>query len=68
MAKLPPPVFAIWPSTFIISELNNRDAPGGKCWPIATEADLYEMTGGFGNNAVCASFHYGPECRNDLGA
>ena len=75
-AKLPPPTFRIWPSSFLISEENNRDT--GKCWPVATEIDLYEVAGGFngqpqldtglGLNQLCASYHWGTQCFVDLGA
>ena len=73
-AKLPPPLFRTWPSSFLISNTSMRDT--GTCWPLATEIDLYEVAGGFGGdavtglgrNAMCASFHYGRECFVDLGA
>jgi hypothetical protein len=72
-AKLPPPTFRVWPAGFALSTLNRRDEAGGVCWPIATEADLYEVAGGFdafgglGQNALCASYHWGYTCRDDLG-
>ena len=75
-ARLPPPTFRVWPSSFLLSELNVKDTK--KCWPLATEIDLYEVAGGFDNdlqantglglNALCASYHYGPACFVDAGA
>ena len=73
-ALLPPPTFRVWPSSFLISEKNNRDT--GLCWPLATEIDLYEVAGGFagaantqlGLNNLCASYHWGNQCFIDLGA
>jgi beta-glucanase (GH16 family) len=64
-AKLPPPLFRTWPSSFLIANTSMRDT--GTCWPLATEIDLYAVTG-LGRNAMCASFHYGRECFVDLGA
>ena len=74
---LPPPAHPlppsqIWPAGWAISTENMRDK--GKCWPLTTEIDLYEVAGGFqgapgglGANANCASYHWGTSCFNDLG-
>ena len=74
-ALLPPPTFRVWPSSFLISDKNNRDT--GLCWPLSTEIDLYEVAGGFsgsgqldtglGTNALCGSYHWGTQCFADLG-
>jgi len=71
-AALPPPSFRMWPSGFLISDQNKHDT--GLCWPLATEIDMYEVAGGFdgggglGSNAMCASYHWGTQCFNDLGS
>ena len=73
-AKLPEPLFRMWPSSFLLSQENNLDQ--GKCWPLSTEIDLYEVAGGFGgdantglgSNAMCSSYHWGNQCFVDLGA
>jgi beta-glucanase (GH16 family) len=65
-ARLPQPRFRVWPSAFLNSQRNRRDQ--GLCWPIANEIDMYEVAGGFGGNSMCGSYHWGYECRRDLGA
>ena len=64
-SKIPPPVNRIWPAVWIIEAANDRDR--GKCWPIAEEADIYEMTGGLGTSPICGSMHWGYECNVDRG-
>lgn len=72
-AKLPPPSFRAWPSSFLIADSNKLDT--GVCWPLSTEIDMYEVAGGFGSdtsglgsNAMCSSYHWGTSCFQDEGA
>lgn len=68
-SRLPPAVERIWPAAWVIDAANNRDGLTGEplCWPLATELDIYEMTGGFGDSACCASVHHGTTCDVDRG-
>ena len=65
-AALPPAwVRRIWPAAWLLDFDNKRDT--GFCWPLSTEADIYEMTGGLGTSPICGSVHWGYECNVDKG-
>ena len=68
-SRLPPAVERIWPAAWVIDAANNRDGLTGAplCWPKSVELDIYEMTGGLGDSACCASVHHGVDCDVDLG-
>ena len=68
-SRFPPAVERIWPAAWVIAAANNRDGLTGPstCWPLTTELDIYESTGGLGRADACASVHHGVACNVDLG-
>jgi beta-glucanase (GH16 family) len=60
-ARIKPPreLPNVWPTFWTISDLFPH------CWPSGGEIDILERVGGFRNDSVYATYHWGQECDVD---
>lgn len=58
-AKLPDPAASnVWPALWLVQDET-------KCWPVGGEIDTMEAVGGFNNNSVFGTYHWGEACGVD---
>ena len=56
--RLPVPVRSIWPAYWIVDDTRH-------CWPTGGEIDILEAVGGFRNESVFGTYHWGSACGED---
>ena len=56
--QLPLPLPSVWPAFWLVDDNNH-------CWPTGGEIDILEAVGGFRNDSVFGTFHWGAKCGVD---
>lgn len=58
-AKLPnPKALDVWPALWLVDD-------NAHCWPVGGEIDVMEAVGGYRNDSVFGTYHWGAECGKD---
>lgn len=58
VAKLPNPnATSIWPALWLVTD--GMDPNSTRAWPVGGEIDIIEAVGGFRNNSVFGTYHWG---------
>ena len=56
--QLPQPLSSVWPAFWLVDDNNH-------CWPTGAEIDILEAVGGFRDDAIFGTYHWGAKCGID---
>ena len=56
--RLPLELPGLWPAYWLVQDQS-------KCWPVGGEIDILEAVGGFRNDSVFGTYHWGAACGRD---
>ena len=56
--RLPVELPGLWPAYWLVDDNNH-------CWPVGGEIDILEAVGGFRDDSVFGTYHWGPACDQD---
>jgi beta-glucanase (GH16 family) len=56
--KLPLELPGLWPAYWLVQDQTY-------CWPVGAEIDILEAVGGFRNDSVFGTYHWGQQCGKD---